>query len=69
MFTVRMLDRLSEWSANMSLLFFGALVLPSLFGQAGNSVFNDVLLGVGGMVVGLWISLRISRKADEKGKK
>lgn len=59
-----MLDRLSEWLANLSLLFFGALVLPFLFGEVESYSVTGVILGVGTTLFLLWLSLRLSRKAD-----
>jgi len=69
MFTVRILDRLSEWSANISIVFFAGLVLPALLNGVADKTTNDVISGLGGTIFWLWISLRLSRIADKKEQK
>ena len=39
------LDKLADWLVNLSLLFFGALVLP-LFVNVGEITALDILLGI-----------------------
>lgn len=57
----KQLDRLSEFLANLSLLFIATLVLPNIFGNTKLNM-NDFLSGVGLTILFLLVSMILIRK-------
>ncbi len=64
--TAGMLDRLSEWLANLSLLFVGVVILPSLFKAVDFFGGQEIISSGIGAAIALWGSLRLSRISDKK---
>ncbi|MEK7504617.1 MAG: hypothetical protein AAB550_03925 [Patescibacteria group bacterium] len=64
MFTNGMYERLSEWSANISVLFFGSAILPIF----SNGQLSPRSLIFGGVLAlfSLWLSLRLMRFSERR---
>lgn len=65
MFTNKMYDRLSEWTANISVLSAGSALGPLFTKQS--YFFSDFLLATLASLSGLWISLRLTRISERRG--
>ncbi|MBI5358152.1 hypothetical protein HZB69_00785 [Candidatus Amesbacteria bacterium] len=66
MFTNRMFERLSEWSANISILFIGSSLIPYLSLNKSTSVSADFLFGLILATGSLWLSLRLTRISERR---
>ncbi len=66
MFTSAMLDRLSEWLSNLSLVSLASIVLPALIGSTQKAIDIDVWFGFLSAVLSLWWSLRLARISERR---
>lgn len=64
MFTNKMYDRLSEWTGNISVLSAGSALGPLFIKQELS--FSGLLLAVLASLIGLWVSLRLSRISERR---
>ena len=64
MFTGGMYDRLSEWTSNVSVVFFGSAVLP--FFSGGQLIVRSLVSGGILALFSLWLSLRLMRRAGRR---
>ncbi len=66
MFTGKMYERLSEWTANISVLFVGSSLIPFLSLTKTPFILSDFILGILMIIGSLWLSLRLTRFSERR---